>query len=192
MFRWFQAASGRYIVRHHSTLQLRNTAVMRRERTVINLSCSLCHLNPMITIPSERRHCGLYMLLNITCHLDLRIVSWHSKSDVSKIITMLVIKMRVIKWGKGSLFVYVFKKYRFLLKNTGLWASKYRFVFPEVCLTQAIKIQNFIPQDTLSYIPECAKTQELPGTPPHGPQPGASGGPQPLCTLLTTLHLRCP
>ena len=34
--------------------------------------------------------------------------------------------------GKGSLFVYVFKKYRFLLKNTGLWASKYRFVFPEV------------------------------------------------------------
>ena len=40
--------------------------------------------------------------------------------------------MRVIKWGKGSLFVYVFKKYRFLLKNTGLWASKYRFVFPEV------------------------------------------------------------
>ena len=42
------------------------------------------------------------------------------------------IKMRVIKWGKGSLFVYVFKKYRFLLKNTGLWASKYRFVFPEV------------------------------------------------------------
>ena len=49
-----------------------------------------------------------------------------------KCITMLVIKMRVIKWGKGSLFVYVFKKYRFLLKNTGLWASKYRFVFPEV------------------------------------------------------------
>ena len=45
---------------------------------------------------------------------------------------MLVIKVRVIKWGKGSLFVYVFKKYRFLLKNTGLWASKYRFVFPEV------------------------------------------------------------
>ena len=40
--------------------------------------------------------------------------------------------MRAIKWGKGSLFVYVFKKYRFLLKNTGLWASKYRFVFPEV------------------------------------------------------------
>ena len=28
--------------------------------------------------------------------------------------------------------MYVFKKYRFLLKNTGLWASKYRFVFPEV------------------------------------------------------------
>ena len=49
-----------------------------------------------------------------------------------KCITMLVIKIRVIKWGKGSLFVYVFKKYRFLLKNTGLWASKYRFVFPEV------------------------------------------------------------
>ena len=41
-------------------------------------------------------------------------------------------KMRVIKWGKGSLFVCVFKKYRFLLKSTGLWASKYRFVFPEV------------------------------------------------------------
>ena len=40
--------------------------------------------------------------------------------------------MRVIKWGKGSLFVYVFQKYRFLSKNTGLWASKYRFVFPEV------------------------------------------------------------
>ena len=46
--------------------------------------------------------------------------------------SILVIKMRVIKWGKGSLFVYVLKKYRFLLKNTGLWASKYRFVFPEV------------------------------------------------------------
>ena len=28
--------------------------------------------------------------------------------------------------------MYVFKKYRLLLKNTGLWASKYRFVFPEV------------------------------------------------------------
>ena len=28
--------------------------------------------------------------------------------------------------------MYVFKKYRFLLKRTGLWASKYRFVFPEV------------------------------------------------------------
>ena len=28
--------------------------------------------------------------------------------------------------------MYVFKKYMFLLKNTGLWASKYRFVFPEV------------------------------------------------------------
>ena len=28
--------------------------------------------------------------------------------------------------------MYVFKKYRFLSKNTGLWASKYRFVFPEV------------------------------------------------------------
>ena len=39
---------------------------------------------------------------------------------------------RRTKWGKGSLFVYVFKKYRFLLKNTGLWASKYRFEFPEV------------------------------------------------------------
>ena len=28
--------------------------------------------------------------------------------------------------------MYVFKQYRFLLQNTGLWASKYRFVFPEV------------------------------------------------------------
>ena len=28
--------------------------------------------------------------------------------------------------------LWTFKKYRFLLKNTGLWASKYRFVFPEV------------------------------------------------------------
>ena len=46
--------------------------------------------------------------------------------------TAIARTMRVIKWGKGSLFVYVFKKYRFLLKNTGLWASKYRFVFPEV------------------------------------------------------------
>ena len=34
--------------------------------------------------------------------------------------------------NQSILFVYVFKKYRFLLKNTGLWASKYRFVFPEV------------------------------------------------------------
>ena len=49
---------------------------------------------------------------------------------------MLVIKMRFIKKGKGSLFVYVFKKYRFLLKNTSLWASKYRFVFPEVGMSE--------------------------------------------------------
>ena len=33
--------------------------------------------------------------------------------------------------------MYVFKKYRFLLKNTGLWASKYRFVFPEVGMSAA-------------------------------------------------------
>ena len=34
--------------------------------------------------------------------------------------------------------MYVFKKYRFLLKNTGLWASKYRFVFPEVGMSVRI------------------------------------------------------
>ena len=33
--------------------------------------------------------------------------------------------------------MYVFKKYRFLLKNTGLWASKYRFVFPEVGMSDS-------------------------------------------------------
>ena len=33
--------------------------------------------------------------------------------------------------------MYVFKKYRFLLKNTGLLASKYRFVFPEVGMSDA-------------------------------------------------------
>ena len=64
---------------------------------------------------------------DITRHIATAYLLWGIKC-----ITMLVIKMRVIKWGKGSLFVYVFKKYRFLLKNTGLWASKYRFVFPEV------------------------------------------------------------
>ena len=48
--------------------------------------------------------------------------------------------MRVIKWGKGSLFVYVFKKYRFLLKNTGLWASKYRFVLPEVGMSVVLAV----------------------------------------------------
>ena len=36
--------------------------------------------------------------------------------------------------------MYVFKKYRFLLKNTGLWASKYRFVFPEVGMSAGAKI----------------------------------------------------
>ena len=55
---------------------------------------------------------------------------------------MLVIKMRVIKCCKGSLFVYVFKKYRFLLKNTGLWASKYRFVFPEVGMSGYDTLSN--------------------------------------------------
>ena len=34
--------------------------------------------------------------------------------------------------------MYVFKKYRFLLKNTGLWASEYRFVFPEVGMSVAV------------------------------------------------------
>ena len=34
--------------------------------------------------------------------------------------------------------MYVFKKYRFLLKNTGLWASKYRFVFPEVGMSDCM------------------------------------------------------
>ena len=56
--------------------------------------------------------------------------------------------MRVIKWGKGSLFVYVFKKYRFLLKNTGLWASKYRFVFPEVGMSEWYEYAQW---RTLSY-----------------------------------------
>ena len=51
--------------------------------------------------------------------------------------------MQVIKWGKGSLFVYVFKKYRFLLKNTGLWASKYRFVFPEVGMSDISMLRGF-------------------------------------------------
>ena len=32
--------------------------------------------------------------------------------------------------------MHVLKKYRFLLKNTGLWASKYRFVFPEVGMSE--------------------------------------------------------
>ena len=35
--------------------------------------------------------------------------------------------------------MYVFKKYRFLLNNTGLWASKYRFVFPEVGMSDNIR-----------------------------------------------------
>ena len=39
--------------------------------------------------------------------------------------------------------MYVFKKYRFLLKNTGLWASKYRFVFPEVGMS-VVHIQKTI------------------------------------------------
>ena len=74
-----------------------------------------------------------------------------------KCITMLVIKMRVIKWGKGSLFVYVFKKYRFLLKNTGLWASKYRFVFPEVGMSD-IDVFKLITHSTfwLSFV-QCEK-----------------------------------
>ena len=50
------------------------------------------------------------------------------------VINLLLVSFPAVvqKRGKGSLFVYAFKKYRFLLKNTGLWASKYRFVFPEV------------------------------------------------------------
>ena len=45
--------------------------------------------------------------------------------------------------------MYVFKKYRFLLKNTGLWASKYRFVFPEVGMSAlgsvgGVQPNNFI------------------------------------------------
>ena len=68
--------------------------------------------------------------------------------------------MRVIKWGKGSLFVYVFKKYRFLLKNTGLWASKYRFVFPEVGMSASGILQESMDSchitlhDELKYLQE--------------------------------------
>ena len=36
--------------------------------------------------------------------------------------------------------MHVLKKYRFLLKNTGLWASKYRFVFPEVGMSDCLTI----------------------------------------------------
>ena len=39
--------------------------------------------------------------------------------------------------------MYVFKKYRFLLKNTGLWASKYRFVFPEVGMS-VLEVSDYI------------------------------------------------
>ena len=38
--------------------------------------------------------------------------------------------MRVIKWGKGSLFVYVFKKYRFV-------GFKIQVVFPEVGMSES-------------------------------------------------------
>ena len=72
--------------------------------------------------------------------------------------TMLVIKMRVIKWGKGSLFVYVFKKYRFLLKNTGLWASKYRFVFPEVGMSAKKAIKPIYIMTDLTLNPSLVNT----------------------------------
>ena len=41
------------------------------------------------------------------------------------------------------------------------------------------KISSFMPHDTLSFMPEGDKTQELPGTPPYGPQSGATGSPLP-------------
>ena len=37
-----------------------------------------------------------------------------------------------------------FKKYRCLLKNTSLWASKYRFVFPEVGMSVFIKLSDLV------------------------------------------------
>ena len=41
-----------------------------------------------------------------------------------------------------------------------------------------LKIHYVMPhQDTLSYIPKSTKTQELPGSSPHRPQPGTSGSP---------------
>ena len=56
--------------------------------------------------------------------------------------------------------MYVFKKYRFLLKNTGLWASKYRFVFPGVGMSvdDIGNGKQFVKLNSLSSC--CLQTEE--------------------------------
>ena len=129
------AASGRYditVTQHIATAKHRSNAE-RKDSNQSILQFVSSKSNDYDTIRAET----LWTLYVVEHNMPF--TSSDSFSDIAKVMfperhkfTMLVIKMRVIKWGKGSLFVYVFKKYRFLLKNTGLWASKYRFVFPEV------------------------------------------------------------
>ena len=128
------AASGRYDITQHIATAKHRSNAERKDSNQSILQFVSSKSNDYDTIRAET----LWTLYVVEHNMPF--TSSDSFSDIAKVmfperhkcITMLVIKMRVIKWGKGSLFVYVFKKYRFLLKNTGLWASKYRFVFPEV------------------------------------------------------------
>ena len=117
------AASGRYdIIQHIATAKHRSNAE-RKDSNQSILQCVSSKSNDYDTIRAET----LWTLYVVEHNMPF--TSSDSFSDIAKV---MFPDSKVIKWGKGSLFVYVFKKYRFLLKNTGLWASKYRFVFPEV------------------------------------------------------------
>ena len=121
------AASGRYDITQHIATAKHRSNAERKDSNQSILQFVSSKSNDYDTIRAET----LWTLYVVEHNMPF------TSSDSFSDIAMLVIKMRVIKWGKGSLFVYVFKKYRFLLKNTGLWASKYRFVFPEVGMSAA-------------------------------------------------------
>ena len=124
------AASGRYDITQHIATAKHRSNAERKDSNQSILQFVSSKSNDYNTIRAET----LWTLYVVEHNMPF--TSSDSFSDIAK--WCWLIKMWVIKWGKGSLFVYVFKKYRFLLKNTGLWASKYRFVFPEVGMSECM------------------------------------------------------
>ena len=108
------AASGRYNITQHIATAKHRSNAERKDSNQSILQFVSSKSNDYDTIRAE-----ILWTLYVVEH-NMPFTFSDSFSDIAKVM-LLVIKMRVRKWGKGSLFVYVFKKIQ-------VFIEKYRFV----------------------------------------------------------------